>query len=65
MAYGLPTTQGFVAQLQAALYPFFLDGVAMDADLNQSDLRHPDAEGVEKIVAAMPPYVQQLLRRTD
>ena len=27
------------------LYPFFLDGVAADAKLNQADGLHPNAEG--------------------
>jgi acyl-CoA thioesterase-1 len=41
-----------VAQRHGALlYPFFLDGVAMDAKLVQPDGLHPTAEGVEVIVA--------------
>jgi acyl-CoA thioesterase-1 len=44
-----------------ALYPFFLDGVAADARLNQKDGLHPTREGVEKIVANILPAVEALL----
>jgi acyl-CoA thioesterase I len=43
------------------LYPFFLDGVATDAKLNQADGMHPTAEGVDVIVKNMLPTVQALL----
>lgn len=39
------------------LYPFFLDGVAGDTDLNQRDGIHPNAEGVARIVDRITPYV--------
>ena len=39
----------------ATLYPFFLDGVALDAKLNQPDLMHPNAAGVVVIVKNMLP----------
>jgi acyl-CoA thioesterase I len=42
-------------------YPFFLDGVAADASLNQSDGIHPNAKGVDVIVARMLPYTEKLL----
>ncbi len=44
-----------------ALYPFFLDGVAGDPKLNQSDGLHPTREGVDKIVAAILPAVEGVL----
>lgn len=44
-----------------ALYPFFLEGVAADARLNQKDGLHPTREGVEKIVANILPAVEALL----
>jgi acyl-CoA thioesterase-1 len=44
-----------------ALYPFFLDGVAGDAALNQADGMHPNAQGVDIIVARIGPQVQKLL----
>jgi acyl-CoA thioesterase I len=46
---------------EVALYPFFLEGVAGDARLNQKDGLHPTREGVEKIVSAMLPAVEALL----
>ena len=49
----------------AALYPFFLEGVAMEAGLNQADGIHPNAQGVERIVAAILPYVLALLDEAD
>jgi acyl-CoA thioesterase I len=49
----------------AALYPFFLDGVAGDASLNQSDGLHPTAAGVAIIVKAMTPAVEGLLRSAE
>ena len=43
------------------LYPFFLQGVAADAKLNQADGMHPTAEGVEIIVKNILPAVQAFL----
>jgi acyl-CoA thioesterase-1 len=43
------------------LYPFFLDGVAGDAKLNQADGMHPTAEGVDVIVKNILPTVQAFL----
>jgi acyl-CoA thioesterase I len=43
------------------LYPFFLDGVAANARLNQADGLHPTGEGVEVIVARILPVVEELL----
>ncbi|MFP6696296.1 MAG: arylesterase [Alphaproteobacteria bacterium] len=45
------------------LYPFFLDGVAAKPGLNQHDGLHPNKAGVKVIVAAMTPYVLDLLDR--
>jgi acyl-CoA thioesterase-1 len=45
----------------AILYPFFLDGVATDAALNQGDGLHPNARGVDVIVARILPYVKKLI----
>jgi acyl-CoA thioesterase-1 len=47
----------------AALYPFFLDGVAGDPKLVQKDGEHPTREGVEKIVAAILPTVEDFLAK--
>jgi acyl-CoA thioesterase I len=43
------------------LYPFFLDGVAADARLNQADGMHPTAEGVDMIVKNILPSVEAFL----
>lgn len=45
----------------AVHYPFFLDGIATDAALNQGDGLHPNAAGVEEIVRRILPSVRQLL----
>src|SRR5450631_2147580 len=44
-------------------YPFFLDGVATDPKLNQSDGLHPNAAGVDVIVARILPQVEELIAR--
>lgn len=43
------------------LYPFFLDGVAADAKLNQADGIHPTPAGVDIIVNNIMPAVEALL----
>ena len=43
------------------LYPFFLEGVATEARLNQADGLHPTAEGVDVIVQNILPTVQAFL----
>ena len=43
------------------LYPFFLEGVAANARLNQADGMHPTAEGVDAIVKNMLPMVEAFL----
>lgn len=45
------------------LYPFLLDGVAMDPKLNQPDGLHPNAEGVAVIVERLAPYVVRALAK--
>ena len=51
------------AQQSVAFYPFFLDGVVTDARLNQRDGIHPNAEGVDVIVARILPKVEELVNR--
>jgi acyl-CoA thioesterase I len=46
---------------QVPLYPFFLEGVATDARLNQADGLHPTAEGVDVIVKNILPMVEALV----
>ena len=43
------------------LYPFFLDGVAVDRNLNQADLIHPTAAGTDVIVSRILPAVEELI----
>jgi acyl-CoA thioesterase-1 len=45
------------------LYPFFLDGVALDAQLNLSDGMHPNPKGVAEIVRRILPMVEELIAR--
>src|SRR6476620_8925381 len=44
-------------------YPFFLEGVAADSKLNQADGLHPNAAGVDTIVARILPRVEELIVR--
>ena len=45
------------------LYPFFLNGIAADAKLNQGDGLHPTTVGVAKIVHGILPKVEELIAR--
>lgn len=45
------------------LYPFFLEGVALDAELNLSDGMHPNARGVAEITGRILPVVEKLIAR--
>jgi len=44
-----------------SFYPFFLDGVVTDPKLNQGDGLHPNAAGVDVIVARILPKVEELI----
>lgn len=59
-----PIFPDLAAKYGAILYPFFLDGVAADKALNQADGIHPNAAGVDVIVARILPSVDALLART-
>lgn len=48
-------------QFDVPLYPFFLDGVAADAKLNQADGIHPTAAGVDIIVGMIMSTVEAFL----
>ena len=49
------------ARYDLILYPFFLDGVALDDHLTLNDGMHPNAEGVARIVDGILPKVEELL----
>jgi acyl-CoA thioesterase I len=42
-------------------HPFFLEGVATDPKLSQNDGLHPNAAGVDEIVARILPQVEKLI----
>ncbi|MCY6383330.1 arylesterase [Hoeflea prorocentri] len=43
------------------LYPFFLDGVAAETGLDIGDGMHPNAKGVDVMVARFLPYAEELI----
>ena len=45
-----------------SIYPFFLDGVALDPVLNQADGIHPNATGVGVIVERILPIVEDAIK---
>lgn len=49
------------AEYDVLFYPFFLEGVAAEASLNQADGIHPNPDGVAVIVEAITPYAVQLV----
>lgn len=49
--------------VSVALYPFFLEGVALQPELNQPDGIHPNVKGVVIIVQRILPDILKLLRR--
>ena len=46
-------------------YPFFLEGVAGNLELNQEDAIHPNAKGVAEIIRRILPSVKELLVRLN
>ncbi len=68
--YGHAYTDSFravyarLAQRPGVLFePFFLEGVAADRSLEQADGMHPNAAGVQRVVARILPLVEQLIAR--
>ncbi|HXF54184.1 MAG TPA: arylesterase [Hyphomicrobiaceae bacterium] len=47
------------------LYPFFLEGVALDPALILDDGLHPNAKGVARIVAGILPSVEKLIAEIE
>ncbi len=46
-----------------AIYPFFLEGVALEPALNQPDGIHPTAEGVRRIASGIQPAVEKVIAK--
>ena len=69
-SYGNAFDQAFLSAVAAGqarrpavlFYPFFLDGVALDPNLNQYDGIHPNEAGVAEIVRRIRPMVDELLQ---
>ena len=66
--YGEDYTRAFAAvfprvaeRTDSILVPFLLDGVAAEADLNQADGIHPNAEGHRRIAATVLPFLLEAL----
>lgn len=49
-------------EYDVVFYPFFLDGVALNPDLNQPDGLHPNQKGVAIMVEKLWPYIEQLVK---
>jgi acyl-CoA thioesterase-1 len=67
---GIDYAQGFetiysdlATKYSLLLYPFFLEGIATDAKLNQRDGVHPTAAGIDKVVEGILPKAEELLGR--
>ena len=63
-SYGRDFAAVFVdlAQKHAAVfYPFLLEGVALNPDLNQADGIHPNADGAREIARRILPFVERAL----
>jgi acyl-CoA thioesterase-1 len=53
------------AEYGADLYPFFLDGIALDNSLNLGDGLHPNEKGVGVIVERILPKVEELIEKAE
>jgi acyl-CoA thioesterase-1 len=58
-----PIYKDLAKRFDAALYPFFLDGVVSDRSLMQPDRIHPNPAGVDIIVGKVAPLVAASLER--
>ncbi len=56
-----PIYSSLAKQYGAQLYPFVLDGVALNPELNQADGIHPNPQGVKIIVNRLMPDVLKLV----
>jgi acyl-CoA thioesterase-1 len=57
-----PIYTDLARKYDAALYPFFLDGVVTQPRLMQADRVHPTAQGIDVIVGKVEPQVEKVLR---
>lgn len=53
------------AHPEAVFYPFLLEGVAGDPELNQPDRIHPNPRGAEEVARRMLPAVRELLSKVQ
>lgn len=60
-----PIFEDLSKKYQVLHYPFFLDGVAADPQLNLSDGLHPNSAGIAKIVERIMPNVLELITRVE
>lgn len=56
-----PIYEKLAQKHSVALYPFFLDGVVLDAGLKLEDGMHPNSKGVDVMVEKMEPAITQFL----
>jgi acyl-CoA thioesterase I len=52
-------------QYGTPLYPFFLDGVAANPDLNLDDGMHPNEKGIAEIVKRIAPLVIRIVKKAQ
>lgn len=55
--------QRLADEYDVVFYPFLLDGVAGEPDLNQADRIHPNEAGVNVMVERIKPFTEQLVDR--
>lgn len=53
------------AEYDIVYQPFLLDGVAGEPSLNQADGIHPNAQGVDRMIAHIAPFMAELLARAE
>ncbi|WP_414653264.1 arylesterase [Hyphomicrobium sp.] len=53
------------AKYGVPLYPFFLEGVALDRSYTQSDGLHPTSAGVAEVVKRILPHVETLVQSVE
>ncbi len=64
-SYGAEFDQVFTDlanQHDLPFYPFLLEGVALDPELNQGDMMHPNQKGVAEIMSRMGPAILEFVR---